>query len=55
MPKAELMMADARLWMEFELSLDKTKHGFGGDSPQSEPADVIGPFRERNKTIRELA
>jgi hypothetical protein len=54
MPEAELMMTDARLWMELELSLDKTKHGFGGDSPESSPPDEIGPFNERNRTIREL-
>jgi hypothetical protein len=53
-PKAELMNANALLWMTLEMNLDKSKHGFGGSGPVTEPSDEIGPLTERNKTVQQL-
>ena len=54
MPRVELMNANDLLWMGLEMDLDKTKHGFGGSHPQSEPRDEVGPFREHDKTMQQL-
>lgn len=53
-PHAELMNTGSLLWMTLEMSLDRTKHGFGGSGPVSEPRDEIGPFAERDKTVQQL-
>lgn len=53
-PKAELMNANALLWMTLEMNLDKSKQGFGGSGPVTEPPDEIGPLTERNKTVQQL-
>jgi hypothetical protein len=48
------MRTDVLIWMDLEIDLDRSKHGFGGDSPRSEPPDNAGPFTERGKTIEQL-
>jgi hypothetical protein len=53
-PRVELMIADAQLWMQLEMDLDRTKRGFGGDSPRSEPPDEVGPLEEHEATIQQL-
>jgi len=54
LPRTELMMADATLWMTLERDLNPSLQGFAGDSPVTDPIDEIGPFREYGQTVRQL-
>lgn len=53
-PKVQLMIANASLFMALENDLDKSKKGFGGDFHEADPRDEVGPFAERGKTVNQL-
>ena len=53
-PKVQLMMANAELFIQLEMDLDKAVKGFGGDFPEADPRDEVGPFAERGKTVDQL-
>jgi hypothetical protein len=53
-PKVQLMMANAELFIQLEMDLDEAVKGFGGDFPEADPRDEVGPFAERGKTVDQL-
>lgn len=53
-PRMSLMWAQTRLWMELERQLNPSDGGFAGNGPPGDPADLVGPFHEREKTVRQL-
>jgi hypothetical protein len=54
LPRTELMWADIRLSMALERDLSPSLQGFAGDSPGTDPIDEVGPFHEREQTVRQL-
>jgi hypothetical protein len=54
LPRTEVMTADNALWMTLERDLNPSQRGFAGDSPGTDPIEEVGPFHEREQTVRQL-
>ena len=54
LPRTEVMAADNALWMTLERDLNSSQRGFAGDYPSTDPVEEVGPFHEREQTVRHL-
>lgn len=52
--RASVQEISMSLEMQFELDLDPKIQGFAGDHPGGNFNDQVGPFKEHNRTIRQL-